>query len=622
MLKRIVCCLLVCLMLFTLIACNDDEPQQNPPETDAPATDAPATDAPATDAPTTDAPTTDAPTTDAPTTDAPTTDAPTTDAPTTDAPTTDAPTTDAPTTGAPTTDAPGGNTEAGEDDPWGGEDDPWGGEDDPWGGEEDENTDSEEDLTDSTEQGGDASQEGPREEGEGWVTDAVGNILQEDEILRLDKTNYGGTEIRILQKDTTQHEMYAKSKIGELINDAVYDRNKYVEDYVGVKLKYEMAPATTTVYDQFEARVDAAVQSGYDMYHVVANYTYQAANLIQEGAFLDINTIPAEDNYIDLSKRWWNQAFHDECSINDKLYLLTGDITTTIIDRAEVIFVNNDMLGTYMEMTSDELLDLVYEMGWTYETFLNMVHDVGNGKETGEWGFAANRDSYSLDGMIMGMAMDLTYRDSYNYPNLHINTNKNIEIGDRLRSLYQSDPSSNCAEYGPSVFASGKAMFMSHLLENAGSTLRSTTIDYMVIPEPLYDEYQEEYRIVPQDNYSSLSILCHVTTATEVVTRTLEVMGSESYINLRHCIQEKCYKQRYLKTEPKGKMFDYIVDNIYQEFGYTYTKVLEHPVQLIRNYARYLPGEGAYVESLTTSLETTEVLAVQKLADFLKHFFD
>ena len=143
----------------------------------------------------------------------------------------------------------------------------------------------------------------------------------------------------------------------------------------------------------------------------------------------------------------------------------------------------------------------------------------------------------------------------------------------------------------------------------------------MVIPVLMFDEHQEEYRIVPQDNYSSLSILCNVTTATEVVTRTLEVMGSESYINLRNCIQEKCYKQRYLKTQPKGKMFDYIVDNIYQEFGHTYTKVIEHPVQLIRNYARYLPGESSYVESLTTSLETTEVLAVQKLSAFLQQFY-
>lgn len=453
------------------------------------------------------------------------------------------------------------------------------------------------------------------------LTNPKGEALVEDEILEVKRVNYQGTSIRILQKDSSIDEMYAEKKVGELINDAVWERNKFVEDYLGVTLEYDSAPASVQDYAQFKAKVDAAVLSGWDQYHIISNYTYNAATLIEEGSFLDYNSIAAEDNFIDLSKRWWNQSFHEEALINNKFFMLSGDITTTAIDWAEVVFYNNDLIKEYVGEDVD-ILEMVYDWEWTYEKFLEMIHQVGDGEDTGVWGYTAPTNSYSLDGLIMGMAMDLTYRDSKNYPNMSINTRRNIEIGERLRTLYNNDASAQCGEgQGADIFCDGKSMFYMQRLITAGKDLRSTTLDYGVIPPPLYDENQEEYRVVPQDNYSSLSLLVHVQAALPAVTATLEVMGSESYINLRHCIQEKCYKQRYLKTAPKGMMFDYIVDNIYYDFGYTYAKVIAHPVQLIRNYARYPSGHNYYIESLTSSLESTEVSSTTGLEAFLKKFF-
>ncbi len=445
-------------------------------------------------------------------------------------------------------------------------------------------------------------------------TNAKGEILQSDEILEVPRINYSGYEIRILHKTISSEEMYAEDRVGELINDAVYDRNRFVENYLGVKLVFDAA-------EVYQDKVDAAVGSGYDMYHIISNLTYQAPALIQRGSFLDINAIPKEQNAIDLTKRWWNQSFHREAVLNNQLYLLEGDITTTSVDWAEVIFYNNDLLKAYVGEDID-LLQTVYDMDWTYETFLNYVNKVGDGNDTGEWGFCPAGGSYALDGLVMGMAMDLIYRDSRNYPNISLNTPRNLEIGTRLRQLFQSNPSVNYEEnQNTEEFSSGKALFYMGVMVQAGKSLRASGIDYAIIPPPLYDEFQAEYRIVPQDNYSSLSILCHVQTGLSVTTQVLEVMGSESYINLRHCIQEKCYKQRYLKTEPKGRMFDYVVDSIYFDFGYTYGQVLNKPVMLMRNYARYAPGDNDYMESLTERLTAADISSATALEEFLKPFF-
>ncbi len=461
--------------------------------------------------------------------------------------------------------------------------------------------------------------------GEAVGTNAMGVPLQPDETLEVPRINYAGTEIRILQKSTTVDEMYAEKLVGELVNDAVYDRNKFVENYLNVKLSYDSAPASVADYAQFKAKVDGAVQSGYDQYHIISNYTYNAPTLIAEGAFLNINGISEENNMIDLSKKWWNQSFHKESEINGKLYMLCGDITTSIIDMSEVVFYHDAMLKEYVNLEGDALLQMVYDGEWTYEAFLNMVHKVGDGASTGKWGYTAQTNSNSLDGMLMGMAANLTIRDLRDNPVADLNTARNIEIGNRLRALYQNDPSAKCvdAQSASTPFCEGNAMFYVGQLQTAGGVLRESGQVYGVVPPPLFDETQEEYRIVPQDNVSSLSLLCHVDQMLPAVTRTLEVMGSESYINLRHCIQWKCYKQRYLKTEAKGRMFDFIVNNIYYDFGYTYSKIMNSPYQLIRNYARYPAGSGSsYIESLPSALESAEKLSKTNLEAFLEKIFD
>ncbi len=475
-----------------------------------------------------------------------------------------------------------------------------------------------EDGSDAQSEGADQSESQSAQEA---LTNPLGEALKPDEILEVPRVNYAGAEIRILQKSTTVDEMYAEKEIGELINDAVYDRNKFVENYLNVKLVYDSAAADVRNYQEFETKVRGAVDSGYDQIHIISNYTYNAPTLIQEGAFLNINGIAEEENLIDLDKKWWNQSFHDESEINGKLYMLCGDITTTIIDWAEVVFYNNSMIKQYVGEDVD-ILQMVYDFEWTYEEFLRMAHLVGDGKTNGgEWGYTAPTNSNSLDGMIMGMAADLTIRDLRNNPVMNLNTPRNIEIGNRMRALYNNDASANCSDADmSSYFCDGKSMFYTNILVTAGKQLKSTTLDYGVVPPPLYDENQEEYRIVPQDNVSSLSLLCHVDAMLPAVTRTLEVMGSESYINLRHCIQWKCYKQRYLKTEAKGRMFDYIVDNIYYDFGYTYAKVMNGPYQLIRNYARYMEGSN-YIDSLTSKLESEEAVAEEELGRFLEKIF-
>ncbi len=455
-------------------------------------------------------------------------------------------------------------------------------------------------------------------------TNTMGVPLQPDETLEVPRINYGGIEIRILQKSTTVDEMYAARLAGELVNDAVYNRNKFVENYLNVKLSYDSAPVSVADYAAFKAKVDCAVSSGYDQYHIISNYTYNAPTLIAEGAFLNINGISEENNMIDLDKRWWNQSFHENAEIAGKLYMLCGDITTSIIDAAEVVFYNDEMVSWYVGNDYD-ILQKVYEREWTYEEFLRLIHLVGDGASTGEWGYTAQNNSNSLDGMLMGMAANLTERDLHDNPVVYLDTVRNVEIGNRLRALYQNDSSAKCVDSSSASipFCEGNAMFYMGPLESSGGVLRASGQAYGIVPPPLFDENQEEYRIVPQDSASSLSLLCHVDVMLPAVTRTLEVMGSESYLNLRHCIQWKCYQQRYLKTEPKGRMFDFVVDNIYYDFGYTYSKVMNSPYQLIRNYARYPAGSGSYyIESLPSELAPAERLSWTNLVAFVERIYN
>ncbi len=415
-----------------------------------------------------------------------------------------------------------------------------------------------------------------------------------EEILEVAQANYGKT-ITILQKTYMKSELYSQEIIGEVVPDAVYERNAAVEGWLGIKFAWkdvEHGPGKNGI----RTALLASFQSQKEEYHIVGGYAYLEASYASDGTFIDINAIPQEINHLSLEKIWWNQSYQTEATVNNKMYFLVGDIVTSSVERLELFFYNQPLLETILEMENGEdFLQKVYDREWTYAYMLECIAKAGEGATNGgTWGATFVRNSTSIDGFLGALAINMVERSKRGTYTLGYGNDRALSIGNALRELYQTNRSvfskENVTPSPQDEFVAGNSMFHGTMLGSGVSALAEVDWAYAIIPFPLWDADQEDYRVACHDEYTILGIPSNVHESLECVTAVLEVMGGSSYELVRPAMCEKVYKTRSLKTPAKAAMFDFIIAHTYFEFGYIYTAALggeSGPVYTFRDHVRF-----------------------------------
>ena len=419
---------------------------------------------------------------------------------------------------------------------------------------------------------------------------------------------FGGKEIVILQRGDYKDEFYSEKETGQLIPDAVYKRNQFVQDYLGVTLGWAIANGREST--EQKSRLDAAINNGDEVYHISANFAAYAVEWIGEGYFKNLNGLAEDQNYLSPEKVWWNQSYSKEATIYGKQFFMVGDATTTAITRLEVLAVNETLLKEYVGLDINDLLNKVYDRTWTYETFLEYVESVGSANV---YGASLQCNATSVDGFLAALAVPIVERTEGDAITLNYDSEKTADIANALRDLYQENEfvySESTHMYDQQFvqkFTSNSAIFYAGLLGDVGDHFKKVSFKYAVMPMPIWDDNQAEYRSAPHDEYSILGIPINVTSLQET-TAVMEVMAAESYRSLRPALCEKAYQYRYLATPEKAKMFDYIVDNTYYDCGYIYSMAFGGPVQwLLREYVVYDANSGTkYIGDLAAKIKEVE----------------
>lgn len=415
---------------------------------------------------------------------------------------------------------------------------------------------------------------------------------------------FGGKRIVILQRTHWQDEFYSEGEIGQLINDAVYKRNQFVQEYLDVKLGWEFSVGREASMQK--EKLESAILSGAERYHISANFAAYSVEWIGDDLFWDLNALPEIDNYLSPTKDWWNQSYNKESTVYGKQFFMVGDATTTAINGLEVLAVNERLLREHVGLELNELLNKVYDRTWTYETFLTYVESVDT---PGVYGASLQCNSASVDGFFSALAVPIAEKNENGGLTLTYNSQDTKSIANALRNLYQNNEyvCSDYARYHDRSyileFTKGKALFYAGLLSDAAYEFKNMNFNYAVMPMPIWDENQTEYRITPHDEHSNLGILRNVASLRET-TAVMEVMAAESYRSLRPVLCEKTYQNRSLVTLEKERMFNYIVDNAYYDCGYIYSIAFNGPLQwVLRWYVVYDANYGdKYIGDLDTEI--------------------
>ena len=429
----------------------------------------------------------------------------------------------------------------------------------------------------------------------GDATHDTGNRETGEVDNRFVGVNYGGREFRIYTSINVASAGMGNSNfliegepdtVGNMVNDAVLERNVTTEELLGVKLVFTQ---TNADMGQVPTEIQKYTLSGDDEFDLVINDMFGFANLVINGHFRNVLD---ENCVFDFDRDYWYKDFMEDLSLtNGYQYMLAGDYFVDVIRSAHLLLVNKEIYRNYYNRSADELYDTVSNYQWTFAKLneiitglyvdknLNNKVDIGDQfgyMNAGSWG-------YYLSFAISGNPPYIT-RDEEGIPTI------TLHEGDRANQLanalsiilHNESTTMNGSDSDLlSAFTRDECLVVGYQrmgsLENP--ILRSMEGDAAVLPYPMLFESDQKYVTSAHDTSEVGAILItSKDTSMEFISTVTEVLCRET----ANILMPKYYKeslQVQCVDDPKAAaMIDIIHDNFDHAFILAYNSQLGNKV--------------------------------------------
>lgn len=359
--------------------------------------------------------------------------------------------------------------------------------------------------------------------------------------------------------------VYADSQL--VLDNAVYMRNTAVAEELGVNINviYEYGDGVGAK----RIAADATTQDG--AYDSVLINSYDVASLAHQDYLADLY----ENERLDLTMPYWDQAAKEQLTINDRLYFTTGDISFNDKEYTFSVMFNKELAK---DRGIGDLYALVDSGKWTFDAFAESARKVSedlNGDDAMD-----SRDRYGLvlwDDTILPMLAAsnvriLTLTDGV--PELTLNNEVTIDIVERYVNLAKESCSINFQHMSGGVswqdmFTGGQALFLLEYFK-ALPYFRDTKLDYGLLPFPKYNEEQEDYLSGISVWHTSFYAIPEFASDAEFSGAVTESLAAHSEKLVTPAYYEKTLVGRYVTDEDSGAMLDIIFNNRVFDLGLYY----------------------------------------------------
>ena len=439
--------------------------------------------------------------------------------------------------------------------------------------------------------------------------DAVKSAIPSD--LKFD-----GETVTVLTRDTEPYvgEFLAEEENGDTMNDAIFRRNGMVKDQLGIDIEVVSRPGEYGSHTQFNSDVVKDVMAGDTTYDVISYYAYAMPMIAQQNVLYNLNDL---DN-IDLTKPWWHQLFIENAEVYGKLYAVAGDIDLTTISYRSALFFNRTLAETYYP--NENFYQLVLDGKWTQEYLINLTKDTYedlNGNDTDDDGDFFGLDlNGALDPFPVGGGITYTKKTSDGGYEWDLYNEHNNTLIERFYDAYNNNKGIFFIDKGDETrFLNGGSIFTAGKL-NYTEKLRDMKDEYGILPMPKFDERQEQYYSIANDNYSQIAVPSNCRNP-ELIGAFLELMGEYSYKFVTPAYYEVAMKGKYLRDDESCQMFDIIVDGAWYDFANINTSVVENPVFITRQSQYHIGGKN--FASIWAENESKLTAALESLLETYKN---
>ena len=428
------------------------------------------------------------------------------------------------------------------------------------------------------------TQDGP-EGTDGVTTEAVSeaDTFLQDNLP--DDLDLGETKVTFYGLSGTR--IGAPELTGDHVSDAIFERNKYVEDRLNVEISVTEENSSDVFF--IVNKVATLVQSGSTDYDVVTSPCWVLLDQALSGYYANL----AATEYMDLTQPWWTQDFNESTSYNGIQFAAAGHILLSTYSSAFATAFNQNL---FIEANQPFLYEYVENGTWTLDKQASLApifhRDNGNGVQDASgdyYGLVSALPSY-VDCYWASCEVDMISKNEDGDFELVLDTERLHEVAEKVLYLFYQTEDATYLEPNYDVagmFSKGTSAMATIVLgamENAA--MRNMEDIYGIVPIPRLTEDQKDYRSSLAHGFNVLALPTTIKgDRMDAVSAVLEAMASASYNIVKPVYYETTLRTK-LASDPKSSvMMDLIIDNLRTDAGYLYDKTFNQIYSGLREVA-------------------------------------
>ncbi|MCQ2432239.1 MAG: hypothetical protein MJ175_06500 [Clostridia bacterium] len=383
----------------------------------------------------------------------------------------------------------------------------------------------------------------------------------------LPEADYGGQDFRIVTFDYiyTQNDFDAEGETGALIPDAVYRRNRAVEERYNTHIALTVLPT-----DSMTGTVYRTIMANDDVYDLISDASVNTVQSALKHCYQDWNGLSG----FNPDKPWWSRSCYDNLSLGGKTYVMAGSITPSFLGHYYCLLMNK-RLAADLDI-GDDLYAKVLDGTFSFDYFSSLIKDswldlnADNKKDkddqyglvqqiyaTHPYAYSAGKPSVSvkdgvpvitMDGELWSKMIERTYALLYDSNGVLTNTD--------WEQHYE-------------IFTAGRSLFLSAAFLDTYDELSDMKDDFAILPFPKWSEEQDGYFTIHDGiaPYLSVPVTASDTDFIGIVT---EAMAAESYRNLTPVVYDVALKVRGARDEQSIRIIDMLAKGCVIDMGFIY----------------------------------------------------
>ena len=451
---------------------------------------------------------------------------------------------------------------------------------------------------------------------------AAGTEAQTDteDVYPFETKDLGGFTLRVLNSGPLWNQIMTvdtETMDGEVLNDAIYNRNRTVEQLLNCGISVTEVPASDSTLNPLKNYVQESVLSGEDLYDVMFAPVVVGASLVTDGYFMDLLHVDG----LHVDSEWWDSTCNRNMTIDNALYFAEGALHLRYLDAMFVLYFNEDMLSRY---DLEKPYDLVRNGQWTVDRMLDYQKAVANlnGDDSFKWSqngssvYGLSLFVYSPRYFINGCNEFFIDRDADDLPVFAAGDERFYRTLESIArvldntsgySIYSSDDDFNAEKGGYQyIFSASRALFLTAQIK-AAQQLRDMKDTFGIIPYPKLDEAQERYSSYVD---AGISYTIPVTNTHLAETAMIsDVLTWQSWKDVLPVYFGSVVEQKGLRNEDSIEMLNLIRQSSQVELGqiFGWIKDIEAPLR-----EQLYKGNGALASTveknrskIESNIETT-----------------